>query len=208
MNTARTIKRATWIMALAATVGAPAAAQTTLTWTNNVAGNRDWSTSVANWTADGGATFVAWAQGTNAVFDSVLTDSTIRPRLIGGALKVSHLTANYSVSLDKASGNDADHVELVGDARITVAPGTTFTFRQVRGSVGLTMDGGGGITANSFSYSGGTTILNGTFTPIPPGGNILMLDTSGAANARIYVRGVNNNWSYTRRIIVRGGGTG
>ncbi len=190
----------------------------TLTWTGGApVPNNYWGTSSPiydNWTAGSGN--VAWTQGSDAIFDGeppLVGGQTVR--VIGGAVQFNTLTvqniADGGMSIGKNSGNDADYLQAVGDATVNVPTGTSLSLPQVRGSVGLTLDGGGILSSSrGFVHSGGITILNGSFQALPNAGNgtVTLLDTAGAANARLFIRGVNSSWTLENDIVVRAGSSG
>lgn len=199
------------LVALMAVGVGPAARAVTLTWTNNSA-SADWNTNVAdtNWTADGGATHVPWTQDADAVFDATSPAGTVSVQ--GGVMRLNSLSIDVSRTISKRSGNDADQLQLTGAALITVPAGQSLSLPYVSGSAGMVLTGGG--TASSsrgLGYTGGTTILNGTWqtgnTPNVPG-PVTLLDTAGTADARLFFRGINSSWTYSEPITVRAGSSG
>ncbi len=182
-----------------------------LLWTPTSA-NLYWSTGAAetNWTANAGMTLTPWVHGASAVFEGLPATA---PRAQGGGMQFNSIkltgVASGTLTINKLSGDDNDHLVAVGDALIDAPAGTTITLPQVRGSVGLTLTGGGTLTfTRSRSWSGGTTVLNGTFQAEPPGGMFTLLDTAGSASARLNLSGVNSSWTRSNHFVVRGGSTG
>lgn len=189
-----------------------------LTWTGNApVANNLWGTTSPthnNWTP--GVGDVAWTQGADALFDGEPALLGGQPvRVVGGAIQFNSLTvqniADSAMTIGRVSGNDADHLQAVGIATVNVPTGTALTLPRVAGSVGLKLNGGGTlVNGRDFTFTGGLTVLGGTFQSLPTAANgtVTLLDTSGAADARIYIRGVNSSWNMSNDVHVQGGGTG
>lgn len=193
-----------------------ASGQTTLTWSQKSA-NAYWSkgTAYTNWTADAGATYVAWTDGANAVFDGEppAQVSVYGPNLgmTFNRLTVTNI-ADGAMTISKVSGGDLDYLIAAGDSLIDVSTGTALTLPRVSGTSGLRLRGGGTIVSNrDFIYTGGTAIEGGTLQTAKAAdlrGPIYLLDSSGSLNARIYLRGNNTSWTSDVDLVARGGSTG
>lgn len=194
----------------------PASGQTTLTWSQKTA-NAYWSKNAAytNWTADAGASYVAWTDGANAVFDG---EPPVEVKVYGpnSGITFNRLTvtniADGAMVIGRVSGGDLDHLIAAGEALFVVPTGTALTLPRVSGTSGLRLRGGGSIVSNrDFIYTGGTVIDGGTLHTAKAAdlrGPIHLLDSSGSLNARVYMRGNNSNWSSSVDLVARGGSTG
>lgn len=147
-------------------------AQTTFTWTNNA--NGSWATA-ANWTNSLGINQIASGSGATADFSELTLGSSLAVTLDGvrtiGNLIFGDQGNAYNWTLSTGSQGPLTLAVSSGTPTITVNNGTATNSEVLTGTQGMIKTGAGNLVLTSDeTYSGGTTVNNGTLILTKGGG--------------------------------------